>query len=247
MFTLSCFPGSQLFEYHLEPLNSSFNDNTLYRDFNYADQNFYEDKRSKRHSLSSTDFSHASAYNEKHLRNKNELEAGRRKYPLYDVPPSRIRKVDNANLYLNTKQFQCQTHSLSQNSQEIKNVSNILSQKFSKECRDSRIEQWIESDVCLSSASGPSSDSQMSISSGENYMSPLGYMAKVSASAPSLCGYGVYGNPSEGNTSVSVASVPSKIEEESEQCRRIELENLQKSEQDLQREITLLEEIMKVI
>lgn len=197
--------------------------------------------------MSFTDFSHASAYNEKHLRNKNEFETGRRKYLLYDVPPSRIRKVDNSNLYLNTKQFQQPTHCVSQNSQELKNVSDILSHKLSKECVDNRIEQWIESEACLSSASGPSSDSQMSISSGENSVSALGQMVKVSASAPSLCGYGFYGNQSEGSKSISVASVPSRIEEETEQCRRLELENLQKSEEVLQREITLLEEIMMVI
>lgn len=166
---------------------------------------------------------------------------------LYDVPPSRIRKVDNSNLYLNTKQFQQPTHCVSQNSQELKNVSDILSHKLSKECVDNRIEQWIESEACLSSASGPSSDSQMSISSGENSVSALGQMVKVSASAPSLCGYGFYGNQSEGSKSISVASVPSRIEEETEQCRRLELENLQKSEEVLQREITLLEEIMMVI
>ncbi|XP_062604579.1 uncharacterized protein LOC134266347 [Saccostrea cucullata] len=243
---------SQLYDYHLDPVSSSFNDNSQFRDFQSwttaGEQLYLEDKRSKRHSLSFTDFSHASAYNEKLLKYKTELELEKRKYLkyfLYDVPPSRVRKVDNCSLYLNTKHFQQPDHFSSQNSQEVKNVSNILSHKLSKECVDNRIEQWIEAEACMSSASGPSSESQMSISSGDNSVSTLGQMVKVSASAPSLCGYGVYSCNGENSKSLSVTSVPSRIEEESESCRRLELENLQKSEQELQREISLLEEIMK--
>ncbi|KAJ8318104.1 hypothetical protein KUTeg_003195 [Tegillarca granosa] len=254
---------SQVVDY-LDPVNRSISDG-IYKDFRhnqvFGDHNFIEDSRwPKRHSFSYSDYSKSSYSTRSRLANMESLEK-ENMMALYDIPPRRIKKVEN---FKRKSEIKCD------NIYSVESKNNIMKESFPdtvkvsqcelsktsqiKASKDSINESTKENNLeemqsFVSSLSVLSSDSQITTTSESDQSFRLGCPTIVSVSEPALCGYGnsLYG---PGGTKFISNSVPNKIDEEinrvTDVAKRNEaLEKLQKEEIDLQREITLLDEILK--
>ncbi|XP_063444583.1 uncharacterized protein LOC134725030 [Mytilus trossulus] len=188
-----------------------------------------------------------------HLRSIENLER-ERLMSLYDVPPNRIRKVEG---------FKCtKKHSFSSVENKSLEEDNSPSSFGSGNTVISRKEEPVQSNCMpldknseqnVSSLSIISCNSALSLAENclaenfdENQMY-LGCNTKVSASAPALCGYGAYISDPRSNLT---GSVPNRIDEEIDKMadytrRQDAWDRLQGEEVNLQRELSLLDEILE--
>ena len=135
----------------------------------------------------------------------------------YDVPPSPTRRVENSR----SKQNNCDKNNKNSQGQHVgeNKVTNCYHGNQS-------VPQAWTNEV------------------SEIQPGNLTSNASVSASAPALCGYGAYSLFST-NRNIS-SSVPNSIDEMEEVDHRERLDCLQQEESDLQREISLLDEMLHV-
>lgn len=183
-----------------------------------------------------------------HLRSIENLER-ERLMSLYDVPPSRIRKVET---------FKCtKKHSL--NSSENRSQGDTSPSSFGSgntviSRRDETGQSCTlpinkNSEQNVSTFSIFSCNSELSLADRiDQNQSFLGCNTKVSASAPALCGYGAYISDPRKNIT---GSVPNRIDEEIDKMadisRRQEAWDLLHGEEAiLQRELSLLDEMIEV-
>lgn len=207
----------------------------------YADQNFQEDgawSRQKRHSFSITDFRRAKSYLDKpHLMSIENVDRERLMI-IYDVPPRRVRKVesvqssrevteDSQNIYANTTDNFSWTGEYN---------NNVMSYQV----------------PVTTTANGKENisvhDSQNSLQLTQ-VTEPTNLTMPMSSSAPVLAGYSseTYSNKQHEYSQ----SVPDKIAEEFDRsmggCQREDaLQKLQQTEIDLEKEMSLLDEILEV-
>lgn len=249
---------------YLDPVNRSISDG-IYKDFRrnqvFGDHNIDDSHWPKRHSFSYSDYSKSSYSTRSRLTNMESLEK-ENMMALYDIPPRRIKKVENFKRKSEIKcdniyNMESKNNIMKDSYPDMMKVSQCELSKKSpiKASKDSINESTKENNLedmqsFVSSLSVLSTDSQITTTSESDQSFRLGCSTGVSVSEPALCGYGnsVYG---PGGTKFISNSVPNKIDEEinrvTDVAKRNEaLEKLQKEEIDLQREITLLDEILKV-
>ena len=210
----------------------------------YADQNFQEDgawPRQKRHSFSITDFRRTHGYSDnQHLMSIENVDR-ERLMVIYDVPPRRVRKVESVppspreqatnsqNIYANTTDNFSWTGEYNNNvmSYEVPVTTTTVSGKENISISDSH----------SSLQPGP-------VAETTNLTMPM------SSSAPVLAGYS---SETYGSRQREISqSVPNKIAEEFDRtmgdCGREDIrEKLQQTELDLQKEMSLLDEILQVV
>ena len=228
-----------------EPGSRQFSDE-IYKDFHSSFNNsqikFMHDNRwPKRHS-SYSEQSH-------HLRSIENLERNRL-MALYDVPPSRIRKVEAFKCTKKLSLNSIENRSQEDNSQSSFGSGNtVISRKEEVGESESNLPLDKNNENNVSSLSVFSCNSELSLAEdmNENH-SFLGCNTKVSASAPALCGYGAYISDPKRNLT---GSVPNRIDEEIDRMtditRRQEAwDRLNGEEVNLQRELSLLDEILEV-
>lgn len=209
--------------------------------FNDSQHKYMHDNRwPKRHSFYSD--------SSQHLRSIENLER-ERLMSFYDVPPSRIRKVEA---------FKCtKKHSL--NSSENRSQGDTSPSSFgsgntvisrhedSKQSCTLPVNKNSEQNVSTLSIFSCNSELSLAERLDQN-QSYLGCSTKVSASAPALCGYGAYISDPRINIT---GSVPNRIDEEIDKMADISRpqdawDRLYGEEANLQRELSLLDEMLEV-
>ena len=243
---ISCLSGSE----YLEPIKNVAVSDNFFKNFQntqvYADQNYQEDggwSRQKRHSFSITDFRRQHGYSDSPQLMSIENVERERLMVIYDVPPRRVRKVESVpnspreqtansqNIYANTADDFSWTGEYNNNvmSYEVPVTTTITTSECGKE------------NVSISDSHSSLQEGPVTVST--NLTMPM------SSSAPILVG-----NSSEmyGNRQRDISqSVPNKIAEEFNRtigdCGREDVrESLQQTELDLQKEMSLLDEILQV-
>lgn len=264
MFTV--FAGSEF----LDPLKQAVSD-TVFKKFEnapvFADQNYHDDNswpRIKRHSISFTDYRRAKTYSDKNRLQSIENVEKERLMALYDVPPRRIRKVESepktrdpsggVKQDQNIRSFDLNFNALrnysGQSAQGHENYlnwtgefnNNVMSYQvpMTSTCNN---QSETRTTTTTQSDSTSSLGSIQSLHSLNQHQQPS--CMPISASAPALCGYG---NQSFTNNYKDISqSVPGQIAEELDPHRDEVMRSLDQSEQDLEKEMSLLDEMLQVI
>ncbi|KAL4240093.1 Protein Dok-7 [Mactra antiquata] len=253
----------------LDPVKNVVSDNVFKKFQNtqvFADQNYLEDNswpRYKRHSISFTDYNRAKTYAEKqHLQSIENVERDRL-MAIYDVPPRRIRKVEhvpNENS-VNVRSYDVNLNALrnlnTQNSQGDENYlnwtgefnNNVMS--YQVPMTTTNINNQSESTISTNNQnnnqiySTSSHGSAISLNSINSCQSEV----PMSSSAPVLCNLGnqLFVSKCQGHSQ----SVPAQIAEEIEKIidndkRDDVMQRLNQSEQDLEKEMSLLDEMLQL-
>lgn len=227
----------------------------------FADQNYLEDNswpRYKRHSISFTDYNRAKTYAEKqHLQSIENVER-ERLMAIYDVPPRRIRKVEhtpnensvsirsydvnlNALRNLNTQNSQGNENYLNWTGEFNNNVMSYQVPMTITNVSSQSETPSVANNQSYSTSPHGSALSLHSVSSSQN-------VVPMSSSAPVLCGNRLFLNQCQGHSQ----SVPNQIDEELDKVigndkRDDVMQRLNQSEQDLEKEMSLLDEMLQVI
>ena len=227
----------------------------------FADQNYQEDNswpRYKRHSISFTDYRRAKNYTEKQRLQSIENVEKERLMAIYDVPPRRIRKVEhtssasentssvrsydvnfNALRNLNTQNSQGHENYLNWTGEFNNNVMSYQVPTTTTVTNQSET-TTAASNLSDTTSSHGSVQSLQSISSSQSAV-------PMSSSAPVLCGFG---NQSFNNHYKQQSqSVPNQIAGEghmTDDKREEVMRRLNQTEQDLEKEMSLLDEMLKV-
>lgn len=229
----------------------------------FADQNYHEDNswpRYKRHSISFTDYRRAKTYTEKQRLQSIENVEKERLMAIYDVPPRRIRKVElvpsNNDNTSTVRSYDVNFNALrnlnSQNSQGNENYlnwtgefnNNVMSYQVPM---TTTVGNQSETTTTASNLSDTTS-SQGSVLSLQS-LSSTQSAVPMSSSAPALS---CFGNQSfNSNYKQQSQSVPSQIAEEADHViskdKRDEvMRRLNQTEQDLEKEMSLLDEMLQV-
>ena len=231
---------------YLEPVKNVAVSDNFFKNFEntqvYADQNFQEDNswpRHKRHSISFTDYKRAKSYSDKqHLMSIENVDR-ERLMVIYDVPPRRVRKVESV---------LPQSREVNDGGQTIyANTTNDFS--WTGEYNNNVMSYQVPVTTTASGKENISvNNSQNSVQQVQT-TEPTNLTMPMSSSAPALVGHNSenYGNkPREYSQ-----SVPNKIAEEFDRAvgvthREDALEKLEQTEIDLEKEMSLLDEILKV-
>ena len=202
----------------------------------YADQNFQEDgiwPRPKRHSISFTDFKRAKSYSDKqHLMSIENVER-ERLMVIYDVPPRRVRKVESV---------QPPSREVTEDSQNI--YANTTSNfSWTGECNNNVMSYQVPITTAASSKENTSvNDSQNSLQSLQTTQ-PTNLTMPMSLSAPVLVGY----NKETSGSNYREYSQSMPIDRTTGVSQREDtMAKLQQEELDLQKEMSLLDEILQV-
>ena len=243
----------------MEPLKNVISD-SMFKKFqqntSLCSEPIYQDgdiwPRPKRHSISFTDYRRAKTYAEKQKLMSIENVEKERLMAIYDIPPRRVRKVEsvhnqNDKCSSNTpRTFDVNLDALRQcNGQSRQRDENYLNwaAEFNNNVMSYQVP--MTSSAVSQSDSFSSHGSQNSLQSITTSSTPM----QISSSAPSLCGYSsqIY---AERRREYS-QSVPSQIAEEidrimNEHQKEDVLQSLQQTEEDLEREMSLLDEMLQV-
>ncbi|XP_045213792.2 uncharacterized protein LOC123564348 [Mercenaria mercenaria] len=229
----------------------------------FADQNYQEDNswpRYKRHSISFTDYRRAKTYTEKQRLQSIENVEKERLMAIYDVPPRRIRKVEHTpSNNENTSavrsydvNFNALRNFNTQNSQRNENYlnwtgefnNNVMSYQVPT---TTTVTNQSETTTTASNLSDTISShgSVVSLQSLSSSQSTV----PMSSSAPVLCGYGNQSFSSHNKQQSQ--SVPNQIAEEvdrvtSSDKRDEVMRRLKQTEQDLEKEMSLLDEMLQI-
>lgn len=231
----------------------------------FADQNYQDDNswpRYKRHSISFTDYRRAKTYTEKQRLQSIENVEKERLMAIYDVPPRRIRKVEHVpNNSENTLTAAVRSYDVNLNA--LRNFNGQDSQgnvnylNWTGEFNNNVMSYQVPMTSTISSQSettttasnlSDTTSSHGSVQSLQSLVSSQG-IVPMSSSAPVLCGYG---NQSFiNNYKQHSQSVPSQIAEEPDpmfgEVKRDEvMRRLNQTEQDLEKELSLLDEMLQV-
>ena len=241
---LYLFSGSQVFDY-LEPVKNSIGDRQAFADLNLIDDNRWQ----KRHSFSQKDYS--SEYRPRLTSNDSVTREKLRSH--YDVPPRRIKKVESFKRKASPYQHYQNVHSPN-NKEKAETpygrINDYQTRQYISESSmiDNRYDQYARSETFDSCDDGLSCTSQGSVF-GEEPSAYLHSMANISSSEPVLCGNRLCHSEvptcdvsEDQNISTSV---PNSIDLDSSNVSE-DMESLNKSELLLQREISLLDEILLV-
>ena len=239
----------------MEPIKNVAVSDNFFKNFQntqvYADQNYQEDtgwSRQKRHSFSITDFRRQHGYSDTPQLMSIENVERERLMVIYDVPPRRVRKVESVP---NSPREGEETENR-QNTSIYANTSDNFSWTGEYNNNVMSYEVPVTSTTTTTSDSGKENisirDSHSSLQEGPVTVS-TNLTMPMSSSAPILAGSGgeTYGSRQREISQ----SVPIKIAEEFERtmgdCGREDVrEKLQQTELDLQKEMSLLDEILQV-
>ncbi|KAL3877749.1 hypothetical protein ACJMK2_035411 [Sinanodonta woodiana] len=244
---------------YLEPAKNSVGDNI--KNFQntqiYSVQNIQEDQtwtRPKRHSISFMDYRRGKSYMEKNRLISIENVEKERLMAIYDIPPRRIRKVESfqpekqnkedMKTVQNNGRVQDVTHGAWCSGEYNNNVMSYQIPTPITEPHPKGSKHLEEDSVYGSRTSIQSRDNSQHSRNNETNLKTV----PMSSSAPALCGYG---NVFMDQYHDYSQSMPDEIDEEIDQLaglsrRRKALEKLQQEEIDLQREMSLLDEILQV-
>lgn len=232
----------------------------------FADQNYHDDNswpRYKRHSISFLDYRRAKIYTEKQRLQSIENVEKERLMAIYDVPPRRIRKVESepkSENILNCAKVDNSVRSFDVNLNALRNISghsaqghenylnwtgefnnNVMSYQVPVTPSPNLNQSESTPNTTISQSDSTSSlgslQSLQSLSQSQTYM-------PISASAPALCGYGT--QPITNSWKNISQSVPQEIAEELDPQRDEVMRSLDQSEQDLEKEMSLLDEMLQV-
>ncbi|XP_052781078.1 uncharacterized protein LOC128217750 isoform X1 [Mya arenaria] len=254
----------------LEPSKQSVSD-AVFKKFEnrqvFADQNYHDDNswpRYKRHSISFTDFRRGKTYTDKqHLQSIENVEK-ERLMAIYDVPPRRIRKVEQKNFNSENssarsfdENFNAFRNIYGQSSQGNENYlnwtgefnNNVMSYQVPRNC----VEQ---SDT----VSVDQSETTTITSSQSDSTSPIGSVLSlqcesqdhntmsISSSAPVLCNF--VNEPLTNHYKHISQSVPGEKRAELDRVLDIQhdevMRSLDQSQQEIEKEMSLLDEMLQV-
>ncbi|KAK3607439.1 hypothetical protein CHS0354_035138 [Potamilus streckersoni] len=244
---------------YLEPAKNSVSDN--FKNFQntqtYSVQNIQEDQtwmRPKRHSISFMDYRRGKSYMEKNRLISIENVEKERLMAIYDIPPRRIRKVESIQPEKQNRE-DMKTVQMNGRVQDVEHGAwcsgeynnNVMSYQIPApmaELHPKGSKHTEEDSIYGSQSSIQSGDNSLLSRINETNLKTV----PMSSSAPALCGYG---NVFMDQYNDCSQSMPYEIDEEIDQVaglshRRKALEKLQQEEIDLQREMSLLDEILQV-
>lgn len=254
----------------MDPVKQAVSD-TVFKKFEnrqvFADQNYHDDNswpRYKRHSISFTDYRRAKTYSEKQRLQSIENVEKERLMAIYDVPPRRIRKVESIQKPEGNSgcvKQESTVRSFDLNFNALRNIGGQRPQgqedymNWTGEFNNNVMSYQVP----MTSANISQSETATNITSSQsNSTSSLGSVVSlqsinqsvqstcmpISASSPALCGYsGQYFTQNYRDIS---QSVPGQIAEELDPYRDEVMHSLDQSEQDLEREMSLLDEMLQV-
>lgn len=250
----------------LDPVKHVVSDNVFKKFQNtqvFADQNYHEDNswpRYKRHSISFTDYRRAKTYTEKQRLQSIENVEKERLMAIYDVPPRRIRKVEHVpNSNDNTsavRSYDVNVNAIrnlnAQNSQGNENYLNWTGE-FNNNVMSYQVPMTtvvsIQSETTTTASNlSDTTSSHGSVLSLQSFSSSQNTV-HMSSSAPVLS---CYGNQSFGSQYKQHSqSVPSQIAEDldciiSKDKRDEVMRRLNQTEQDLEKEMSLLDEMLQI-
>ena len=231
----------------------------------YADQNYHDDNswpRIKRHSISFTDYRRAKTYSDKNRLQSIENVEKERLMAIYDVPPRRIRKVESEPNSESANVRQDGIRSFDVNFNAFRNITSQSAQghenylnwtgEFNNNVMSYQVPMTSSSNNLSESRTTTTSqsDSTSSLGSNQSLQSISQVQPQqpscmlISASAPFLCGFG---NQSLVNSYKNISqSLPGQIAEELVPHRDEVMRSLDQSEQDLEKEMSLLDEMLQV-
>ena len=232
---------------YIEPVKNVAVTDNLFKNFQntqvYADQNFQEDTswpRPKRHSISFTDYRRAKSYSDKqHLMSIENVER-ERLMAIYDVPPRRVRKVESV---------QPPSREVTEDNQNIyANTNPSRNFRWTGECNNNVMSYQVPVTTAGSGKENTSVNvSQNSLhslqTSDRNPVTETTNLTMpMSSSAPVLVGY----NKKEISMAKYREYSQSMPIERSTGHRQEAMQRLQQEEIDLQKELSLLDEILQV-